>query len=133
VSETPLFCNAVGKAAHDPSHDDHVCDLPHGHTGPHVANYGASGTRTWGYDPAAHTLPYERLSSPLLLSAVKLFDGERLLVLQPFGWHINGTHIPNAPEQFSRESICEEHGWYVVCDYGDYVAVVRPAGKVSPK
>lgn len=72
-----------------------------------------------------HVLPYERLDDERLLDAVRLYDGERLLVLQPYGWHIDGRHIPNACEHFSRESICEEHGWEVVCEYGPYVAVVR--------
>lgn len=73
----------------------------------------------------SHLLPYERLDSKLLLDAVTLLPDERLLVLQPFGWHINGHHIPNAAEHFSREGVCEEHGWEVVCDYGPYVAIVK--------
>lgn len=69
-------------------------------------------------------LMYERIDSKALIAAIRLRDGERLLVLQPYGWHIDGAHIPNAAEQFSRESICEEHGWQVVDELGPYVAVV---------
>lgn len=73
----------------------------------------------------ATLLPYERVSSEQLQRAIRLREGERLLVLQPFGWHIDGTHIPNAAEQFSREGICAEHRWVVVHDFGPYIAVVR--------
>lgn len=71
------------------------------------------------------TLPYERIDSQKLQDSIHLFDGQHLLVLQPFGWHLDGHHIPNAPEQFSRESVCDEHGWEVVCDFGPYIAVVK--------
>jgi hypothetical protein len=70
-------------------------------------------------------LDYERLDDAGLQKSIRLFAGERLLVLQPFGWHIDGTHIPNAAEHFSREGVCEEHSWEVVCEYGPYVAVVQ--------
>ena len=73
------------------------------------------------------TLPYERLAEDILIRAIRLFDGERLLVLQAFGWHIDGHHIPNACEHFSREGVCADHHWRVVCDYGPYIAVVAPA------
>jgi hypothetical protein len=76
--------------------------------------------------PGIQVLPYERLNDAALLKAVRLYDGERLLVLQPWGWHIDGKHIPNAAEQLSREGVCEEHRWEVVCDYGPYVAIVLP-------
>lgn len=69
-------------------------------------------------------LPYERIESELLIAAILLLPNEHLLVLQPFGWHIDGHHIPNASEHFSRESVCAEHGWEVVCEFGPYVAVV---------
>jgi hypothetical protein len=81
---------------------------------------------------ALQTLPYERFNEESLVRAIRLFDGERLLVLQPFGWHIDGKHIPNAVEHFSREWVCEEHKWEVVCDYGPYVAVVRAALAALP-
>jgi hypothetical protein len=75
-------------------------------------------------------LPYERITdSKALAAVVRLFDGEHLLVLQPFGWHLDGRHIPNAAEHFSREGVCAEHGWQVVCDYGPYVAVVEAASR----
>jgi hypothetical protein len=70
-------------------------------------------------------LPYERIEGELLVKAIRLCDGERLLVRRPFGWHIDGHHIPNAAEHFEREGVCEEHGWVVVCDYGPHIAVVR--------
>jgi hypothetical protein len=70
--------------------------------------------------------PYERLDDDALYRAIRLKQGERVLVLQPFGWHIDGSHIPNAPEQFEREYICSEHGWEVVHEFGPYVAIVRP-------
>jgi hypothetical protein len=69
-------------------------------------------------------LPYERIDSAALQGAVRLWGGEHLLVLQPFGWHLDGRHIPNAAEQFSREGVCEEHGWRVVAEFGPYVAIV---------
>ena len=47
------------------------------------------------------TLPYERLNETALAEAVRLHDGEHLLVLQPFGWHLDAEHISNMPEQFS--------------------------------
>jgi len=73
-----------------------------------------------------YTLAYERISNSADFgNAIRLNLGESLLVLQPFGWHINGVHIPNAAEHFSREGVCEEHGWEVVDDFGPYVAVVR--------
>lgn len=70
-------------------------------------------------------LPYERLFEAVLLQAIRLRPGERLLVLQPFGWHIDGRHIPNAYEHFSREGVCIEHRWEVVDDYGPYIAIVK--------
>ena len=70
-------------------------------------------------------LDYERLDDDRLLAAIRLYDGEHLLVLQPWGWHLDGKHIPNAVEHFSREGVCADHGWDVVCDYGPYVAIVR--------
>lgn len=78
------------------------------------------------------TLPYERLMSSRLQAAVNLFSGERLLVLQPWGWHIDGHHIPNAAEHFSREGVCQEHGWHLVCDFGPYVAIVKPFSAIAP-
>jgi hypothetical protein len=68
------------------------------------------------------------VSSARLQDAIRLFEGERLLVLQPFGWHIDGHHIPNEAEHFSREGVCAGHGWTVVCDFGPYIAVVRASG-----
>ncbi len=73
-------------------------------------------------------LDYERVSSSAITSAIRLRGGERLLVLQPFGWHIDGNHIPNAAEHFSREGVCDEHDWIVVCDFGPYIAVVKQKG-----
>ena len=73
-------------------------------------------------------LPYERVDSEELLGVVRLGANERLLVLQPFGWHIDGVHIPNAAEQFSRDGVCAEHGWRVVCEFGPYIAIVTPHG-----
>lgn len=70
-------------------------------------------------------LPYERLIEERLVEAIAVKPGERLLVLRPFGWHIDGNHIPNAAEHFSREGVCHEHRWEVVCDFGPYIAVVR--------
>lgn len=70
-------------------------------------------------------LDYERLEEKALLAAIRLREGERLLVLQPWGWHIDGRHIPNAYEHFSREGVCREHRWEVVCEFGPYIAVVR--------
>ena len=52
---------------------------------------------------AKGTLPYERIDDKKLMEAVRLFKGEQLLVLRPFGWHIDGKHIPNAAEHLSRE------------------------------
>jgi hypothetical protein len=72
-------------------------------------------------------LPYERIGDSSLADSIRLMPGERLLVLQPFGWHIDGSHIPNAAEHFSREGVCKEHGWEVVFDFGPYIAVVRQA------
>ncbi len=71
------------------------------------------------------TLPYERIDSTALAKAIRLSRGERLLVLQPYGWHIDAHHIPNAAEHFSRKGVCEEHGWQVVCEFGPYVAIVK--------
>lgn len=78
------------------------------------------------------TLPYERIKSEALRYAVHLFDHEHLLVLQPWGWHLDGRHLPNAAEHFSREGICQERGWTVVCDFGPYVAVVKPLTSIAP-
>jgi hypothetical protein len=78
------------------------------------------------------TLPYERLNEGALINAIRLQLGERLLVLQPFGWHIDGYHIPNAAEHFERESVCRAHRWEVVDDYGPYIAIVRPLGADRP-
>jgi hypothetical protein len=76
---------------------------------------------------STNVLPYERLNEDELRAAIRLEPWERLLVLRPFGWHIDGSHIPNAAEHFSRESVCEEHGWTVICDYGPYIAIVAAA------
>lgn len=73
---------------------------------------------------AVDVLPYERIDSERLVASIRLRQNERLLVLQPFGWHIDGRHIPNAAEHFSRESVCAEHRWEVICEFGEYVAVV---------
>ena len=70
-------------------------------------------------------LPYERLTSELLQKAIRLYPGEHLLVLQPFGWHLDGNHIPNMAEHFAREGVCKELGYVVVCEFGAYVAVVE--------
>jgi hypothetical protein len=71
-------------------------------------------------------LPYERLDSRALTAAIwRRGPDEHVLCLQPFGWHLDGSHIPNAAEHFSREEVCETHRWDVVCDYGPYVALVR--------
>ena len=75
--------------------------------------------------PAHITLPYERIDSKLLQQVIRLYRGERLLVLQPFGWHLDGHHIPNAVEHFSREWVCDEHRLQVICDFGPYIAIVR--------
>lgn len=72
-----------------------------------------------------NVLPYERLDDEKIVEAIRVYPGERVLVLQPFGWHIDGRHIPNAAEHFSRESVCEEHGWEVIAEFGPYIAVVR--------
>ena len=73
------------------------------------------------------TLPYERLNETALVEAVRLNDGEHLLVLQPYGWHIDATHIPNAAEHFGRECVVKDLRMVVVCDFGPYIAVVRKA------
>lgn len=80
-------------------------------------------------------LPYERIRSHALTEAihVRKQDGECLLVLQPFGWHLDGKHMPNVAEHFERDGICEEHNWDVVCDYGPYIAVVKPKGPPSAR
>ncbi len=70
-------------------------------------------------------LPYERVDDEQLLAAIALWKDEHLLVLRPFGWHLDGKHIPNAAEHFSREGVCEDHGLNVVCDYGPYIAIVK--------
>jgi hypothetical protein len=71
-------------------------------------------------------LPYERIiSEEKLLEAIFLKPDEKLLTLRPFGWHVDGKHIPNAAEHFPRESICIEHRWEVVCDFGPYIAIVK--------
>jgi hypothetical protein len=72
-------------------------------------------------------LDYERLNSKGLLDAIQLFPGEHLLVLRPFGWHLDGSHMPNQAEHFSRESVCADQHLEVVCQYGPYIAVVRQA------
>ena len=72
-------------------------------------------------------LPYERIAdSRKLAEAFWLRPGQHLLVLQPFGWHLDGHHIPNAAEHFSRDGICREHHWQVVCDFGPYIAIIEP-------
>ena len=70
-------------------------------------------------------LPYERLDETGLRMSIRLNEGEHLLVLQPFGWHINGTHIPNAPEHFGREGVMKDIRVELVCDFGPYIAIVR--------
>lgn len=69
-------------------------------------------------------LPYERLNEETLLKSIAKKEGESLLVLRPFGWHLNGTHIPNMAEHFEREWVCKELGYEVVCDFGEYIAIV---------
>jgi hypothetical protein len=70
-------------------------------------------------------LPYERFQEAQLLTAVRLTDGESLLCLQPFGWHLNGSHLPNMAEHYSREYVCMELRLIVIEEYGPYLAVVR--------
>jgi hypothetical protein len=86
--------------------------------------------------PTVQTLPYERLLSEALRSAIFLFAGEQLLLLQPFGWHLDGQHIPNMAEHFSRDGVCRELGLTVVCEFGPYVAVVcqsEPHDDAAPR
>lgn len=72
-------------------------------------------------------LPYERIADERkLIDSILLYEDEYVLVLQPFGWHLNGDHIPNCPEQAQRNEVCHRFGWEVVCDFGPYIAVVRP-------
>lgn len=74
-----------------------------------------------------YVLDYERIvDEDKLLASIRLFDGEMLLVLRPFGWHLNGRHLPNMAEHFEREFVLKEHGLEVVCEFGPYVAIVRP-------
>lgn len=80
-------------------------------------------TATW--NGTTNWLPYERLVEDALLRSISRNDGESLLVLQPFGWHLNGTHVPNMAEHFEREWVCKELGYEVVCDFGPYIAIVR--------
>jgi hypothetical protein len=54
-----------------------------------------------------------------------LRPGESLLVRRPFGWHLNGKHLPNQAEHFERDGVCASLRMEVVCDFGDHVAVVR--------
>lgn len=78
-------------------------------------------------------LPYERIAEEeKLVEALLLYADEQVLILQPFGWHLNGDHIPNCPEQFSREWVCGIHGWEVVCDFGPYIAIVRQQPELLP-
>lgn len=74
---------------------------------------------------ATDVLPYERIDSGSLFASIRLRQNEHLLVLQPFGWHLDGRHIPNAAEHYTRESVCAEHRWEVVCEFGPHVAVVE--------
>lgn len=72
--------------------------------------------------------PYERLvNEDALQAAIRLNTGESLLVLRPFGWHLNGSHLPNQAEHFERDGVCADIGVEVVCEFGPYIAVVRPA------
>ena len=73
-----------------------------------------------------YSLPYERIDGELLKAAIALQSDEQLLTLHPFGWHLDGFHIPNAPEHYSRDGLCREKRWIVVCDFGPYIAIVRP-------
>lgn len=79
-------------------------------------------------------LPYERIADEKrLVSSIFLRVDASVLILQPFGWHLNGEHIPNCAEHLSREWVCGIHGWEVVCDFGPYIAIVRPhPGLVDP-
>ena len=77
----------------------------------------------------SQSLPYERIDDGLLQVAVSLTAGEYLLVLQPFGWHLDSEHIPNMPEQFSRAFVIQELHMELVCDFGPYIAIVRKAAQ----
>jgi len=84
-----------------------------------------SGTGRGGRTKVANILPYERVDCEKLQDAIWLLDDEHLLILQPFGWHLDGHHIPNMAEQFSREYVCQELKLEMVCDFGGYIAIVR--------
>ena len=71
------------------------------------------------------TLPYERLESAPLQKGFRLRKGQHVLVLQPFGWHLDGLHLPNQAEHFERESVVQYLRMRVVCDYGPYIAILE--------
>lgn len=57
---------------------------------------------------------------------IHCFPGEHILSLHPFGWHLDGHHIPNCQEQWSLEDAMRTTGLNVlVQSYGEYIHIVR--------
>lgn len=71
-------------------------------------------------------LPYERFKSDTdFRDVIHTFPGERILSLHPFGWHLDGSAVPNCPEQWSLEDMLALTGMKIVQSYGDYLHIVR--------
>lgn len=71
-------------------------------------------------------LPYERFRFGTdFRSVIMCLRGEHILSLHPFGWHLDGSHIPNCPEHFSVDAALACTRMEPVYSYGPYLYVVR--------
>lgn len=68
-------------------------------------------------------LDYERLNANIY-ECILTFEGESVLVRQPFRWMKNGEVVPNAYECLDLEQICEERNWKIIAKYGDSLAII---------
>ena len=73
-------------------------------------------------------LDYERLSDPAAISrAILTFEGESVLIRNPFRWTKDGLEIPDAYAEMPLDLVCSERGWKIVERYGEHMAIVSEA------
>lgn len=74
-----------------------------------------------------HVAPHERFKLDVdFRDVIHCFPGEHILSLHPFGWHLDGRHIPNCPEQWGVQDAMGTVGMTrLVQSYGDYIHIVR--------
>ena len=70
-------------------------------------------------------LAYERINAVQLSSSVRLFEGEMLLIRQPFRWLLNGEVINNCYEMFDVNAALYMRQLEIVDSYGEHIFIVK--------